>query len=66
MMFLCVSPSFSPSLMLISSSACTAFGRVNNLYQESIFEDYDHLFLQNNNRQEEVQYDFEVESEDDG
>ena len=63
--FLWVSPSFSPSLKIISSSS-TVFDGVKNLYQKSIFEDYDRLFLEENNRQEEVQYDSEVESEDDG
>ena len=63
--FLSVSPfSFSVVTMLLSIS--TGVSRMNNSFQEPIFEDYECAFHEDYYCKEEEQCDSEVESEDDG
>ena len=57
---------FSTSFVTMPSSKPTCVGRVNNLYQEPFFEDYDCPLVEDYYRKKEEQCDFEVESEDDG
>ena len=64
--FLSVSSSLSPSVVTMPTSRPAGICRVNNLNQEPILEDYDCPILEDYFCKEREQYDFELESEDDG
>ena len=64
--FLSVSPSFSSSVVTMSTSRLTGVCMTNNSYHKSVLKDYDCPFLQELHCQEERQYDSDFESEDDG
>ena len=63
--FLCVSPSFSSSVLTMLTSRLTGVCMTNNSYQQSVLEDNDCPFLEDFHCKEERQYDSDFESEDD-